>query len=108
MFDFLDSLRGPAPIGGIANYAQQQERFMTSEQAAAERLTKQVHEMQKIIDAMCKVYYAQNVKEITTRDYADKFFRTDQPIIDRAKRLELERQIKVAEMELRDLKRKVV
>jgi RecA-family ATPase len=56
---------------------------------------------------MCKVYYAQNVKEITSRDYADKFFRTDQPIVDRAKQLELERQIKVAEMELSELKRKV-
>ena len=45
-------------------------------------------------------------KEIDSRDPDEKWFRTDQPIIDLAKRLELELKIMVAEMELKELKRK--
>jgi len=104
MFDFL---KGPVPPGSISNYAQQQARFMTSEQATVERLTAMLHDIQKVVDAMCKVYVAEHAKDIADRAYADKFYQTDQPIVDRAKRLDLERQIMVAEMELKELKRKV-
>ena len=68
-------------------------------------MTREIHDMQKIVDAMCKVYVAERAKEINSRDPDEKWFRTDQPIIDRAKRLELEREIMVAEMELKALKK---
>ena len=67
-------------------------------------LMKQVEEIQKVLDAMAKVYVAERAKEIDSRDPDEKWYKTDQPIIDRAKRLELERQIMVAETELKALK----
>ena len=65
-----------------------------------ETMRKEIHTLQKVVDAMAKVYVAERAKEIDSRDPDERWFRTDQPIIDLAKRLELERQIKVAEMEI--------
>jgi hypothetical protein len=103
MFEFLGmgSMKNPE----AAMNAYQQEGLMTSEQAAAARLNNQVQTIQKIVDALCEVYVAQHAKEIADRPYATQFYVTDQPIIDRAKLLELQRTIKVAEMELKELKR---
>lgn len=91
MFDFLNSTRD--------QYPPEQLDILNT-------MTKEIYELQKVVDAMAKVYVAEHAKDIADRAYADKFYQTDQPIIDRAKQLELERQIKVAEMELRELKRK--
>lgn len=101
MFDFFNKTDYPNP----AQNAWHQERVLTAEEAAAERLNHQVQTIQKIVDALCEVYVAQHAKEIADRPYATQFYVTDQPIIDRAKLLELQRKIKVAEMELKELKR---
>jgi len=104
MFDFL---KGPVPRNGVASADEAYDNMMQRERDKnVAVLSRQMHEMQKVVDAMAKVYVAEHAKDIADRAYADKFYQTDQPIIDRAKRLELERQIMVAEMELRELKRK--
>ena len=95
MFDFFKSTRDKypeeiQPIGILKN------------------MSEDIHRLQKVVDAMCKVYVAEHAKEINSRDPDERWFKTDQPIIDHAKRLELERQIMVAEMELKELKRKVI
>jgi hypothetical protein len=54
---------------------------------------------------MCKVYVSEHAKDIADRGYADKFYQTDQPIIDRAKLLALRHQIMVARVELCELEK---
>jgi hypothetical protein len=99
MFDFLN-----APCRtGIANSDAAQNAFQPLREDPP--IVKEMQEIRKIVDAMCKVYVAEHAKEIADRGYADKFYQTDQPIIDRANVLELERKIKVAEMELKELTR---
>lgn len=105
MFDFLNS---PCRTG-IGNSNAAQNAFQpqkTQEQEIMDLMSKEIQNLQKIVNAMCKVYVAENAKEIQGRDPDEKWFRTDQPIIDRAKQLELERQILVAQMELDQLKKK--
>ena len=99
MFDFFNKTKYPNP----AQNAYQPQKTYEQQQIDAMRMTLQ--EMLSIVDAMCKVYVANHAKEIADRGYADKFYQTDQPIIDRANVLELERKIKVAEMELSELTR---
>lgn len=104
MFNFLYGC-GATTNPDAARNAHQPQRILTAEQAAAARLNDQVQTIQKIVDALCKVYVADNAKEIADRPYATQFYVTDQPIIDRAKLLELQHKIMVAEMELKELKR---
>jgi len=103
MFDFLN---GPCSTG-IMNSRDAQNAFQpqkTAEQLASDGMLRQMAEMQKIVDAMCKVYVAQHTKDIEGRHPDERYYRTDQPIIDRAKVMELQQKIKVAEMDLRLLK----
>jgi len=103
----FDSLFGTCRTGGgdISNKAHQDSRLIPKEVQEKLELHRQVQDIQKIVDAMCKVYVAAHAKDIEARNYADKYFQTDQPIVDRAKLLELQRKIKIAEMELSELKR---
>lgn len=89
--------------GDAAQNAWQPQK--TQEQIAAEGVNKQLADIQKVVDAMCKVYVAKHAKEIADRGFSEKFYQTDQPIIDRAALLDLQHKIKVAQMELSELKR---
>jgi len=102
----FDSLFGTCRTSGdaVAN-AYQDPRYMADKQRQEATLYKQVEDIQKIVDAMCKVYVAAHAKDIEARNYADKYFQTDQPIVDRANVLELQRKIAVAKMELSELTR---
>jgi len=96
----FDSLFGTYRTGG-GDPAQNVYQTLPEEPP----IVREIQDIRKIVDALCKVYVAAHAKDIEERNYADKYFQTDQPIIDRAKLLELQRKIAVAEMELSELKR---
>lgn len=101
MFESLFGTQCRTGGGDISNKAYQNPQFKPEEPP----LYRELQDLRKIVDALCKVYVAAHAKDIEARNYADKFFQTDQPIVDRANMLELQRKIMVAEMELKELKR---
>lgn len=104
MFDSIFGTQCRTGGGDVAN-AYQDPRFIPKEVQEKLELHRQVQDIQKIVDALCKVYVAAHAKDIEERSHVDKYFQTDQPIIDRANMLDLQRKIKIAEMELSELKR---
>lgn len=102
MFDFLT---GPTSrIDNAAMNAYQPQKSF--ERELIDTMAGEINALQKIVDAVCKVYVAEHAKDISARDPDERFFRTDQPIIDRAKLLELRHKITVAEMELKELRKR--
>ena len=94
MFDFLGKTKYPDPA---YNNAYEQD----SQQQVIEIMTKEIHQLQRLVDAMCKVYVAQHAKEIASRHPDLAHYHTDdQPIINRAKEMELQRIIATAQADL--------
>lgn len=106
MFDFL--IPSSPCSTGMGNSQAAQNAFKpqkTGNDAILDTMAREIGDLQKIVDAVCKVYVAENKEEIAKRPYPEQYYQTDMPIINRAKLLELEHQIFVAEMELKELKR---
>ena len=90
MFDFLSKTKYPEP----ARNDHQHEQII-------EIMTKEIHALQGLVDAMCKVYVAEHAKDIAGRHPDLAHYHTDdQPIINRAKEMELQRIIATAQADL--------
>jgi len=97
MFNFFNKTEYPNPA---QNAFQPQKEW---DQRLMNQMAHEIGDLQKIIDAMCKVYVAQHAKEIANRHPDLTHYNDDQPIIDRAKVMELQRKIQTAQADLKIL-----
>jgi hypothetical protein len=97
MFNPFDKTKYPDPAQNIYQPEKEWDRKQLN------LMCKEIGDLQSIVDAMCKVYVAQHAKDIEEHSHHDKQYRDDQPIIDRAKVMELQRKIQTAQADLKIL-----